>query len=61
MHKIKFTWRGIAREIELKANDAYIALKVLNCVGYKIVEVRETLYGRCERTYVLEEAKNGKQ
>lgn len=55
MHKIEFTWRGIKREIELKPNDAYIALKVLNNLGYKIVEVRERLYGRYERVYVLKE------
>lgn len=60
MHKIKFTWKGIAREIELKPNDAYIALKVLNNIGYKIVEVKERLYGHFERIYILEEIDDGK-
>ncbi len=60
MHKIKFTWRGIAREIELKPNDAYIAIKVLENVGYRIVETRERLYGRYERVYILEEIDDGK-
>ena len=60
MHKIKFKWRGIDREIELKANDAYIAIKVLENVGYRVVETREKLYGRFERVYILEEINNGK-
>lgn len=60
MHKIKFKWRGIDREIELKANDAYIAIKVLENVGYRIVETRERLYGHFERVYILEEINNGK-
>ena len=60
MHKIKFKWRGIDREIELKANDAYIAIKVLENVGYRVVETRERLYGRYERVYILEEINNGK-
>jgi hypothetical protein len=60
MHLIRFVWEGIAREIELKPNEAYIALNVLENVGYRIAEVRERKYGYHERIYIMEEIENGK-
>lgn len=60
MHKIVYTHKGVTHSIELRANDSHIALKVLESLGYKIVEVRERIYGYHERIYILEDVENGK-